>query len=65
MSPRDTGTGGVLEAMILPALKRGGYAYSVQQTVGTRLGGGRHVVSGGYFLAGTVTITQNGQVEHR
>jgi hypothetical protein len=27
MPPRDTTTGGVLEAMILPALTRGGYAY--------------------------------------
>ena len=44
MTPRDTGTGGVLEAMILPALKRGGYEYSIQQTVGSRLGGGRHIV---------------------
>lgn len=44
MTPRDTGTGGVLEAMILPALKRGGYEYSIQQSVGTRLGGGRHIV---------------------
>jgi hypothetical protein len=44
MSPRDTGTGGVLEAMIVPALKRGGYEYSIQQTIGTRFGGGRHVV---------------------
>ena len=44
MSPRDTGTGGVLEAMVLPALKRGGYEYAIQQSVGTRLGGGRHIV---------------------
>ena len=44
MSRRDTGTGGVLEAMIVPALKRGGYEYAVQQTIGTRFGGGRHVV---------------------
>jgi hypothetical protein len=44
MSPRDTTTGGVLEAMILPALRRGGYSAQSQQTVGERLGGGRHVV---------------------
>jgi PD-(D/E)XK nuclease superfamily domain len=44
MAPRDTRTGGVLEAMILPALKRGGYDYLVQQAIGERLGGGRHVV---------------------
>src|SRR5712664_2565506 len=44
MSPRDTTTGGVLEAMILPALKRGGYTHQVQQRIGVRFGGGRHVV---------------------
>lgn len=44
MTPRDTGTGGVLEAMILPALTRGGYGCAIQQTIGTRFGGGRHVV---------------------
>src|SRR5229473_5561153 len=44
MSPRNTTTGGVLEAMILPALKRGGYTYLTQQLVGMRFGGGRHFV---------------------
>lgn len=44
MSPRDTTTGGVLEAMILPALKRGGYTYQVQQRIGQRFGGGMHIV---------------------
>src|SRR5579885_904152 len=44
MPPRDTRTGRVLEKMILPALQRGGYAYSTQQAVGARPGGGRHVV---------------------
>jgi hypothetical protein len=44
MAPRNTSTGGVLEAMVLPALKRGGYSYLTQQQVGTRLGGGKHVV---------------------
>jgi hypothetical protein len=44
MSPRNTTTGGVLEAMILPALKRGGYSYLTQQLVGLRFGGGRHFV---------------------
>ena len=43
MSPRDTGTGRVLEAMILPALTRGGYAYADgPQNIGKRLGGGAH-----------------------
>lgn len=41
---RNTNTGGVLEAMILPALKRGGYAWATQQRVGTRCGGGVHKV---------------------
>lgn len=36
MTPRNTNTGGVLEAMILPALNRGGYANSKQVKVGTR-----------------------------
>src|ERR1700730_7924380 len=44
MSPRNTTTGGVLEAMILPALKRGGYTYLTQQQIGERFGGGRHFV---------------------
>src|SRR6266851_10286081 len=44
MSPRNTTTGGVLEAMILPALKRGGYTYVTQQQIGERFGGGKHFV---------------------
>jgi hypothetical protein len=44
MVPRDTGTGGVLEQMVLPALRRGGYTYRTQVHIGERLGGGRHVV---------------------
>lgn len=44
MSPRNTTTGGVLEAMVLPALKRGGYACQVQQNIGQRFGGGAHIV---------------------
>jgi hypothetical protein len=44
MSPRSTTTGGVLEAMILPALKRGGYTYLTQQHIGDRFGGGKHFV---------------------
>lgn len=42
MTPRDTTTGSVLEQMVLPALKRGGYEYRTQVNIGTRLGGGRH-----------------------
>ncbi|MGH9785392.1 MAG: PD-(D/E)XK nuclease superfamily protein [Terriglobia bacterium] len=44
MSPRDTTTGSVLEEMVLPALKRGGYEYRTQVNIGNRLGGGRHFV---------------------
>jgi len=44
MSPGNTRTGAVLEAMILPALKQGEYSYSTQQVVGSRFGGGRHIV---------------------
>lgn len=44
MTPRNTNTGGVLEAMILPALARGGYTYRKQVETGTRLGGGRHMI---------------------
>jgi len=44
MTPRNTRTGAVLEAMVLPALKQGGYSYTTQQMIGTRFGGGRHIV---------------------
>lgn len=42
MSPRDTRTGAVLESAILPALRRGGYDYKKQVTIGSRPGGGKH-----------------------
>jgi hypothetical protein len=41
---RDTRTGAVMEAMVLPALERGGYEYFRQIDIGERLGGGKHVV---------------------
>jgi len=44
MTPRDTRTGSVLEAMVLPALERGGYAFQTQVKVGQRPGGGTHRV---------------------
>ncbi len=44
MPPRDTTTGRVLEAMILPSLARGGYSYLTQQLVTARPGGRRHFV---------------------
>ncbi|HMH43087.1 MAG TPA: PD-(D/E)XK nuclease superfamily protein [Pyrinomonadaceae bacterium] len=42
--PRDTRTGGVLEAMILPSLARGGYEHRVRVKIGQRLGCGSHYV---------------------
>jgi hypothetical protein len=45
VTKRNTNTGAVLEAMILPALTRGGYSCRRQVSSGTRLGGrGRHFV---------------------
>jgi hypothetical protein len=41
---RNTRTGGVLEAMVLPALQQGGYSYKTQVNIGKRLGLGRHMV---------------------
>lgn len=41
---RNTGTGGVLERMVLPALDQGGYSYRVQVHIGQRLGCGQHNV---------------------
>ncbi|HEY7295755.1 MAG TPA: PD-(D/E)XK nuclease superfamily protein [Dehalococcoidia bacterium] len=44
MQPRDTRTGSVLEQMVVPALRGGGYLCSQQVHVGSRLGGGKHLV---------------------
>src|SRR5690242_13557146 len=44
MSPRNTTTGAVLEAMILPALERGGYEWRTQVETGTRPGGRRQLI---------------------
>ena|SRR5687768_10109809 len=41
---RDTRTGWVLEQMILPSLKRGGYESKLRVKVGQRLGCGAHFV---------------------
>lgn len=41
---RNTNTGGVLEAMILPALQRGGYQCEKQVVIGARPGGRAHKV---------------------
>jgi PD-(D/E)XK nuclease superfamily domain len=39
-----TTTGAVMEAMVLPAIERGGYEYFRQVDIGERLGGGKHIV---------------------
>jgi hypothetical protein len=41
---RDTRTGQVLEAMVLPSLVQGGYSCQEQTKVGRRPNGGRHFV---------------------
>ncbi len=43
MARGNTGTGAVLEQMILPALDRGGYLYRTGVDIGRRLGLGRHI----------------------
>lgn len=44
MNPRRTSTGAVLEQMILPALRHGGYQYQTRVNIGQRLGGGKHII---------------------
>jgi hypothetical protein len=44
MKSRGTGTGAVLEQMIVPALISGGYRVARQSRIGTRPGGRYHVV---------------------
>ena len=44
MINRDTGTGAVLERMVIPALEGGGYLVQKRVVVGERLGGGKHIV---------------------
>ena len=41
---RDTGTGDVLEKMVLPSLERGGYTCVTRTSVGKRPAGGKHIV---------------------
>ena len=41
---RNTRTGKIFEATILPALESSGYIVKVQQTIGTRPNGSRHIV---------------------
>lgn len=42
--PRNTRTGGVLEQMVLPALRMGGYEVETGVVIGTRLGVTRHKI---------------------
>mgnify|MGYP001597029499 CR=1 FL=1 len=44
MHGRDTGTGLILERMVLPALAGGGYQVRTHVNVGERFGGGKHLV---------------------
>jgi hypothetical protein len=44
MAPGTTATGGVLEAMVLPALRHSGYTVEQQAHVGLRIGGRAHKV---------------------
>jgi hypothetical protein len=44
MSLRDTGTGDVLEQMVLPSLERGGYTCVKRTSVGKRPAGGKHII---------------------
>ena len=44
MPPGLTSTGAVLEAMVIPALRLGGYQCDYQQIVGVRIGGRKHKV---------------------
>jgi hypothetical protein len=44
MPPGVTSTGAVLEAMVIPALRLGGYQCDYQQIVGVRIGGRKHKV---------------------
>ena len=49
-------TGGVLEAMVMPALEHGGYLLEKQVTIGTRCGGGVHKVDAIATKAGRRTL---------
>lgn len=57
----NTTTGSVLEQMVLPALRRGGYRYATQVHIGERFGGGRHfvdvVAEGPMSANGTILIS--------
>ncbi|MDE2899491.1 MAG: hypothetical protein OXN15_00475 [Chloroflexota bacterium] len=44
MAPGNTTTGAVLEAMVLPALSKGGFTPKKGVNVGQRIGGGKHIV---------------------
>ncbi len=44
MTPRDTGTGAVLESIMAPTLAKNGYSFALQKVIGLSLGGRKHRV---------------------
>jgi len=60
MTPRNTNTGAVLEAMVLPALERAGYQYAKQVVIGTRCGGGPHRVDA--IFEAFIRLANNGEL---
>jgi hypothetical protein len=54
MKSRDTGTGRILEQMIIPSLLGGGYKVFPQQHIGSRLGGRKHFID-------AIAESQNGR----
>ena len=72
MRSSGTGTGAVLEGMILPALEAGGYRCERQVRIGTRPGGRKHVVDlvatapgGGRFLVSVKWQQSGGTAEEK
>jgi hypothetical protein len=71
MSPRDTRTGSVLEDMMKPALRKGGYDVRPQVRIGERLGTGRHKIDllaskdGKQFLISSKWQQKSGTAEQK
>lgn len=64
MSPRDTGTGEVLEQTITSARRRGGYEFKAQAYIGERPGGRRHKVDYVVAKLGQKTILISSKYQH-
>ncbi len=69
---RNTRTGGVLEAMVLPALTNGGYDYETQVKIGERPSGRRHFLDvlardgeGGEYLVSLKWQQTSGTAEQK